>query len=416
MAAVDERTPLLDYAAIARIASQDLTDEIATLLVQFRSSDDAMFFLARFVWQGQSAGSVSSLVDIGIDPTREQYTRIAAAHAVMEVGDDDQRQGFWSAIALGAAPVDRRLLAAILDGAPATSDSVSLLLKSLENLLPYKRYDVTGLRSALRSFIDRLPPMVDQSSEQPLLTLIEGLNCLLDREPFYERGECRVSTTYSWLMGSALHASKRLIASRSEAALRPCVTSILLKAPVLKCWDRSDDDLQTSKMAELVPRWHELNDLLYWSSISNHRAASNERLTDDWTPSIWDHFWNFEPADFDRVLSWVCDRPEQDDRHVALNRCILLYYQNGKPSEWAATLRKVAEGDDELTSALEEKLKPPPSRQKEWEVEQRNWKKKQERREGKRRRERATWVAALKAVRTAMSLSPLANQRPTSLS
>lgn len=397
MAADNERSPSLDYAAVARIASQDLADEIETLLTQFRSSDDAVFFLARFVWQGQLAGSVSSLIEVGIDPNRELYTRIAASHAVMEVGDDDQRQRFWSTIASGAAPMDRRLLAAILDGAPATSESVALLLQSLENLLPYKRYDVTGLRSALRSFIDRLPLMVDQSSEQPLLILIEGMNRLLEREPFHERGECRVSTSNSWLMGSALHAAERLIAGRSAAALQPCVTLILLKAPVLKYWGRSDDDQQSSKIAELVPRWHELNDRLYWLSISNLRAASSERLTDDWKPSIWDHFWSFGPADFDRVLSWVCDRPEQDDRLIALNRCIALYYQNGKPSEWLAALLKAVEGDAELTSALEEKLNPPPSRQEEWEVEHRSWKKKQERRESKRRRERAIWVDALRA-------------------
>lgn len=388
---------MIDNTAIARIAAADLSAEVEALVSELLDNDDAIFFLGRFVWQGKLSSSVSKLLTVAISPDRGLYARIAAIRAVMTTGDIVQQDELWQAVVNSSHPLDRRLLAELLedenDNAARRLDHV---LRAIEGLRPYKKYEVTGLREALRQFINRLPIMADGVAEQPLLSLAEGMNSLLEHEPHVERGECKVSKNYSWLMASALRVVERLVESRSSASLSAAAISILSKAPILKYW-ADEGDLKESSLKELVPRWHELNDRLYWGAVAARRAMEKEPVLDDWRLTMFEHFWSFGAADFDRCLAWITERQLVDDQRIALSRCFALYVQNGKPVEWLKKLQTAVDPSSDLSGTLNAWLNPPPSRQQEWEIEHQNWEKKRDREERRNARDRAVWIGAIKA-------------------
>lgn len=401
IAAPREVGSILDNTAIERIAHPDLTSEARQLLKDHGGNDDVVFFLGRLVWQGQMTACIPDLVAIAVDATRGIYARIAASRAVMTVGGAIERDQLWSAIAADEGPLDRRLLAELVEGAAPDERSVELLLQSIDRLAPYEQFEVSGLGAALHRFIDRLPMMADTAPAQPLARLVDGFNQILDREPYIERGECHVSQQFVWLTGPALHAVERLVASRSVKALGGGALAILLKVPAVRYWRSDEAPEYRSRLDELVPRWIELNDALYWESVGERRrllAERGERLTDDWQLSFIGHFWRFSAESFDRCLAWVKARPQQDHKLVALSRSAALYLENDRPPDWLERLRAATAGDAELDAALEARIDPPPSaRARKWQAEERAWERKRREEDEREREDRAAFARELRS-------------------
>jgi len=390
----------MDNSAIERIATPDLTSDALTLLETYDSNDDVVFFLGRLVWQGEMADCAPALAQIAVDPSRGRYARIAAIRGVMAVGDAKLKDEVWETVADDSGPLDRAVLAELLEWAPLTTRGVQLLLRALDHAAPYERFNTAGLELALHRFIERLPVMSDGVDDHPLGCLVEGLNGFLEREPFIERGECHVSERFAWLMPPALHAVDRLVAARSTQALMPDAIAVMRNMPALRFWRGGDIDEYKSTLSQNVPRWRKLNDRLYWTSIADARARLERKgqlLVDDWQVAFVGHFWVFGPEDFERCLDWVRTK-EGDDRSVALCRCIHLYIVAERPAAWLAPLQAAVAGEEKLKATLEARLNPIPSpNMAEMDVEHRRWKREHDLRERKEKQDRAEWVRALKA-------------------
>lgn len=390
----------MDNTAIGRIATPDLTSDALALLERYGSNDDVVFFLGRLVWQGEMKECVPALMDIARDTARGVYARIASVRGVMTVGDAGQKDNLWDTIASQTGLADRRLVAEFLEWAAPTTHSVELLLRTLEHTAPFERFNTTGLERALYTFIDRLPLMVDTAKDQPLGRLIDGLNTFLGREPFIERGECQVSKGFAWLMAPALHAVDRLVAACSARALSVSAIDIMRNMPILHSW--RGDTLSDYKLSlgENVPRWRELNDLLYWTTVADFRAKlakKDQPLTGDWQIGFVGQFWAFGPRDFERCLEWVRTKERSDDRLVALSRCITLYIQADRPLAWLEPLRAAVQGDGRLESALEAGIDPKPSPVLEKiDAERREWKRQSKEWAQEGARNRADWVRGLR--------------------
>jgi hypothetical protein len=390
----------MENSAIERIAAPDLATDALALLNEYRDNDDVIFFLGRLVWQGEMASCAPALFDIAADTSRGKYARIAAIRGVMAVGDEALKDKLWKTIAADPGPLDRAAFAELIDWAAPTTASVALVLRTLAHAAPHERFNVTGLTSSLHQFVDKLPVMADATEDHPLARLVEGLNGFLDREPFVERGECHISEEFMWLMPVALHAVDRLVAARSAQALTPAAIAVLCNFPALQFWRSGDVDDYKNALDKNVPRWPELNDLLYWKSIAvcrAHRAAKGETLTDDWRITHLGHFWRFGAEDFERCLEWVATK-QGDDRAVALSRCLQIYVDADRPSAWLAPLRAAVDDDAALAATLETRLDPKPSPEiVRMDAETRRWKRKSERRERKQEKDRGDWVRALMA-------------------
>jgi hypothetical protein len=404
----------MDNSAIERIAAPDLGTDALALLDRFGSDDDVVFFIGRLVWRGEMRECLPALEQIALDPQRGGYARIASIRAVMSLGEKGQKDGLWSAIATLDKPLDRRLLAELIEWAAPTMRSVELLLASINRLTPYERFEATGLSEAIHRLIDRLPIMTDAAPEHPVARIVEGLNSFLDREPYIERGECHVSEAFSWLMGPALHAVDRLVSGRSAAALQPDTLAILRKVPAVRFWRSDDSTFYKNALGANVPRWQELNDRLYWTSVAERRAhlvAKGEGMIDDWQISFMEPFWRFGAEDFDRCLGWVHEREMLDDRLVALSRCLTLFVAGDRPTDWLERIQAATSGQAELAAALAQRIDPRPSPDvRKMEAENRKWKRERQVREDKEERDRADWVRTLKAdpdrIRSPKGLQP----------
>jgi hypothetical protein len=390
----------MDNSEIERIATPDLTNDALELLDTYGSNDDVIFFLGRLVWQGEMVDCASALANAACDPSRGRYARIAAVRGVMAVGDVDLKDSVWDTIASDPGPIDHAVLAELFDWAVPTTRGVELLLRALHYAAPFERFNTGGLDRALHAYIERLPVMSDGADNHPLAHLVYGLNGFLQREPYIERGECHVSEDFAWLMSPALHAVDRLVAARCAQALMPAAITVMLSMPALKFWGGGDIDEYKSALSRNVPRWRDLNDLLYWTNIADARARLERKeqpLVDDWQVAYIGHFWNFGPEDFERCLEWVRVKIG-DDRSVALTRCIQLFIEADRPAAWLEPLQAAIADDEKLNAMLEARLDPKPSPTViKMEADHRRWKRRHQRREREEKKNRAEWVRILMA-------------------
>lgn len=392
---------IMDNTEIGRIAAIDLGQDAFALLEMHKNNDDVVFFLARFAWQGGLRNCVPILLEIASDPARNQYARIASARAVMAMGTSDDIDQLWNAIAQ-ERPLNRRILAEVVEDADPDDRTLTSLGEAIDHLEPFERFEVTGLEQALHHLVDRLPIVRDGAGPQLLSRLIDILAPYMEKEPFVERGECHVSEEYAWLMPIALHAVDRLVGVRSADALTPVALAIMRNMPALRFWRGGDLNEYREHLHASVPRWTELNDALYWSSVAERRAyldrKDGTRLIDDWQVAFMNPFWAFREPDFDRCVDWISTRPLLDDRMVALSRAFTLYREGDRPEEWLRKLRDACRSHEDLSARLEELLDPKPSPQvQEMEAEHRKHERKRKTEEVEAAKVRAEWIEALRA-------------------
>ena len=221
----------LDNAEIAKIAHADLQDYVHTLIEKHFENDDAIFVLGRLVWQGEMRNCVASLSKIAANPARGIYARLISIRAVACLGSPDQLYTLWQSLNTNALQIQRRLLAELVDNAPATAETIELFLASIDNSEPRHEFEVTGLTLSLNGFIQRLPLSTVLETGELLFIFAKGLLQYLMREPHVERGQCHVSEAFQWLMSPALHCIERLIYARSPAALSKVSLAILAAIP-----------------------------------------------------------------------------------------------------------------------------------------------------------------------------------------
>lgn len=390
-----------DNHQISRIAQADLEPAVLELLDAHYDDDDVVFFLGRVIWQGEMPSAARRLESIALDPERGIYARIVSTRALASVGGSAGAKGLWEALNGQTEPLPRRLLAELLDDAPATLHAVDLLIASIDGLEPYVRFESTGLTQALHRLIDRLPMTSQQAAERPLERLVEGLAGYLARAPFVQERTCRVSQAYAWLMSPAMHAVERLIIGRSSEALAAAALQILTSAPALGRYGDSVRRDYKSKLGELVPRWTELNDALFWRSVVRARdeqAADEAPLDDDWNLVVEGHFWRFDAPSFARTLAWILDRDRPEDRLVALSRTFRTYQEQGRPRPWRRALWSQVAGDAVLELKLGRLMRPPPNPSlRRWRSNGRKWDQQNKRRQTREAHARADFVARLKA-------------------
>jgi hypothetical protein len=402
-----------DNSEIARIAQPDLSADVLALVDAHGEDDEAIFFLGRLAWQGMMREPAERLESIARDPGRGIYARRVSARAVCMVLGGDNADALWTKLNKSGERLPRRLLAELVDAAPGRIRFVEILLESLGNLEPYERFNASGLSQSIHGFIDRLPLVSERAPEQALACLVKGLAGFLAREPHVERRECRVSKEYSWLMAPAMHAIERLIVGRSRASLGSAALAVLNQLPALREWEGQDPEYK-SRLGELVPRWLELNDALFWHCVATARAARKAEdapLIDDCDVSWMGHLWSFDAASFQRTAAWITGRDLPDDRSVALSRSFRTYAQNGRPRAWRRELWRAVEGTPMLEAKLRTLMHPPPSPdRKRWRANDRKWKIRQQRREENKSRWRTEFVARLKAdpdlIRAPSKLEP----------
>lgn len=388
-----------DNAAIARIAQADLEDDVLALLSRHFANDDAIFFLGRLIWQGRMWRAAAVLEPIALDSARGPYARIVSVRAIASAGQAERR-GLWDRLNSLPDPLPRRLLTELLADAAPDQESVERLLASLAIIAPKQSYEASGLTQALHAFLERLPVNTARAPTQPLATLVAGLNRFLSRPPFIDHIADEVSEPSRWLMAPAAHAVERLVTGRAAEALGNDAVAIVLKSASVRSWNGSEEGRRKTRLSELVPRWTEMNDALFWRSVAQQRTRvkPGERLADDWPVTWIGHHWAFGADSFARTLDWIRSRPLEDDRLVALHRTFRTYATEKKPMPWMRRLKAAVAGDPVLEAALQTLRRPPPSpHTRRWRAMERKNNARQRDRERRQTQSRAEFVARVRA-------------------
>ena len=389
-----------DNSALARIAHRDLTEHTLALIDQYRDNDDALFFLGRLVWQGAMSGCVTPLVRVAGDSAREIYTRIAATLAVSTCGTEEQRGNLWNILLAADEDIPGEVLAELVRSANETA--IPKLLRSIERAwLPTRTPVRARLTSALHDFVDLLPLPAGDGAREPVRKFLFGLRSFLGRRPFLDPRSCEISKKFGWLLGPAMHAVERLLAARNVLAFDEHAMALLRIAPTARDWRTRGIDDRKDKLAELVPGWPELNDALFWYSDKATRSQRRAKLMDvsNVLPlALADHYWEFGPDSFARVLGWVMNCEPEENQQLALSLAFRIYAQAEKPNEWLERLHDSVSDNPGLTVKLEKLLNPVVS--EELLAEECQWADHKRRIERERlaiAEQRSVWIAKLKA-------------------
>ncbi len=207
---------ITDYAAVQRIASPDLTEEVSSLLKKYAGNDELTGFLIRMVWLGQLTGALPEAKAVALSPSASTYTRIAAIRAVKAVGSPKDQEDVRSSFRDEAPELAREWLSELVKDIEATPDTLAWIVSCLEKAEPKEPHSVDRLPESVANFV--------QAAAIDLLPqLASSLNSLLDQPPVVELHYCEVSQKFMWLMKPATIAVERLINARHPTALAPDV-------------------------------------------------------------------------------------------------------------------------------------------------------------------------------------------------
>ena len=275
------------------------------------------------------------------------------------------------------------------------------LLRSIEGLAPDPDSSKRRLTSALHEFVDRLPLRSGDDAGEPFRKFICGLRSFLGRPPFFDPGSCDISKKFGWLLAPAMHAVEKLVAARNDLAFDEHALALLRTTPTAHHWRTRGIDDRKDKLPELVAGWSELNDALFWYTDKATRSQRQAKLMDvsNVLPlALANHYWEFGPYSFPRVLDWVMTCELEEDQQLALSLAFRIYGQSDKPSEWLKRLHDSVRGNPGLTAKLEKLLNPVVSEQSL--TREREWTDHKRRLERKRlaiAEQRSVWIAGLKA-------------------
>ncbi|ARS48135.1 hypothetical protein PSMEN_06935 [Ectopseudomonas mendocina] len=359
---------LIDYSAVQRFANVDLTKDIKALLAQYGEDNNIAWFLLRMVWQGEIAGVTAEVKSFAIN-SRNEYTRIAAFHALATIGSASDQAEVRNAFLVESEELNRDWLAELIPELPQDDETLEWLLRALERAPAKEQFAVDSLMLALSQLVSDWP--------LPLLPrLVTGLNTLLETPPVIERRYCEISRQYSWLAHAAGLSVLRLIEARDLTVLEHASLSILRTLPSAQ--DIGDNEFHdiNGDLSKRVVEWPELNHALFWHDVAKTRAAlAGERLFNHWQVGIFGHYWTLGASNFDTICNDIAIKLLLDDKLVALTLAFSIYRENGRPAAWRIRLKSLSKGEVELESTLNALLHPPAKDRQKWRQQEAHWKK-----------------------------------------
>lgn len=345
-------TPIsLDIWELRRLASHGLATAINNLLHKHRGHHDLRTLLLRTIREGRLSDCVDAAATFATDDKINTYARGVAVQAVGVAGTAKQKREVVKALMKSVDTLDREVLAAAVETMwPGILTDVDLI-RILEETHASKPYNIDSLERQLENLIARIP---DPSRGAHLLTSVLAL---LEKPPLVDRGYCRISVAYGWLVQFVWQLVEYVI---THSAL-PIDSPVLLRAIAL-CEQADHLSRYTGdvhrKATELVGQRKPLEDALFWHCAELERQHSHQPVNKYWSVMRNPNLGNLRPDDVDRFLRALQERPLDDDKQIALSALIALYLGFGRPDELLRRIKEVIAGSGALEAILEQELKP----------------------------------------------------------
>ncbi len=383
-----------DITMIRRLTDPQLAPTINDLLEKFAKHEDVCALLLKLVWQGQISESVDAALPFAMDDQARPYIKICAIRAVAAAGTSEQHHNLVNALLADIAKHDLDVLGEICEAFFPTALSVHQLLTILEIPEHSKEYSSSPIERSMEEIAK--VPLPEEAAEQ----LLRGLHGLLKRQPFIERRHCEISARHAWLLPSAIKIANQFIRKKHPLSFDPIVLDLFL------CFLVADHyrDFTTSQREGILKDakvWPEFRLRLFWHAIAAARAreVDGEKRITDWRQVPWEigDFWVPKADDLERLFEDMQHQPLMDDRTVALTAIFTVYVNEKRSRQLRERMKRVITGIPVLESKLYELLHPRLTEGGEkWRRQDRDYKRKREASERRRRAIRQDWQQMLK--------------------
>lgn len=377
-----------DISEVRRFAHPDLDETINRLINTYSDHEEIRELLLRIVWQGELQGCSEKALAFALDDTMDDYTRSYGIRAIETAGSKDQKKKLVDTLIADPTFKSERLIGELITAFTPHTLLIRDVLSIIQRIEKSERYPDAWISQALKEFcLQKIP-------EADIIEWIYGLSPLLKQPPIIERRFFEVSQKHGWLLPFAVLTAERLVRIKHQNALDDSVLEIISLAQASRHFNYYHSE--KNALAELVPKWSELNRALFWFDVASARRhldkKQERRLTSWWQVDVFDHFWRFTEEDFEKILEDIGVKPYMDDRLVALSLVFQIYKESGRGRARRLLLKKAVRGVLELEDALNRYLTPPMSDEEQrWRREQAHFKRQQKQREKKEADNRSKW-------------------------
>ena len=276
-----------DISEVRRFAHPDLGETINDLLDLYSGNEDIRELLLRMAWQGEIEACSERATIFALDGTNDIYTRIYGIRVIRAAGSKDQKKKIVRELIADPTTNSEQLIGELIEAFAPDMLGIQDILSLIPRIEKSERYSFSYINQALKEFSQHKCPNAD------IIGWIQGLLSLLKQTPVIERRHFEVSQKYSWLLPYAILAAERLVRTKHSDALDKSIIAIISLSQAEQLLHEYPSEKHA--LAELVPKWPELNSVLFWFDVASVRKQqykkNGKRLTEWWRVSIFDHHY-----------------------------------------------------------------------------------------------------------------------------
>jgi hypothetical protein len=385
-----------DITMIRRLADPQLASTVNDLLTKFETHDDVCTLLLKIIWKGQISDSVDGALSFAMNDQVQSYNRILAIRAIAAAGTLKQQRNLVKSLLTDISKLSPDILGEVCTSFFPKALSVPQLLKVLKKAKTPERYSASRLKQS----IDEIAINTD-IPEKEAKKLLQEFYKLLKSQPFIKRRHCEISQRYGWLLPSAIRLANQFIQKKHDFSIDPIAQELFLNFFIAQDYG----DFYTSDREKLLRKakaWPEFCHQLFWHAIgiARDREKDSKKHPIEWWQISWDirNFWVPSTDNLERLFEDLSNKPELDDRSIALSAIFAVYVDKKRPRKLRERMKRAVAGIPELEEKMHELLHPKPlsEEQKKWRRQERDFKLRQKEREKHEKINRKEWQQVLR--------------------
>jgi hypothetical protein len=240
-----------DSVGLQRFSHPDLGQTISHLLERYPSHKKIQYLLLQMIWLGNITACSEQALNCALKECNNSYTRIYGIRIIKAVGTQEQQNRLVEAIMENPRDISKELLEELISAFLSDLLNSQQVFKLLKEIEPTESLLPSSPKKAFKEFCQYKCP------EDNILEWIRELAPLLKEPPVIEDDFHVVSKQYNWLLPCLALAAERLIRIQHPDALHQSVIEIISLMQAASSFVSHDE--QEFALAELVPRWTELN-------------------------------------------------------------------------------------------------------------------------------------------------------------
>ena len=384
-----------DLSEVRRFAHPDLDDTISGLLDIYSGHEEIRQLLLRIVWQGGLRGSSEKALVFALDSKKDIYTRVCGVRAVAAAGSKEHQELLVKTLLADRTLQDEEIIGELIDRyAP-----YRLTIKEVMSLVERPEWSATRVHTRIDQPLKEV--CLNKCSDDNIIEWIRGFLPLIKQPPVIEWRYFEVSQKYGWLLPLSCLLAERLVRIKHPDALDNHVLEIISLSQVERHY--GDFHWEEHSLAELIPKWPDLNWALFWFDVTVARRVRDrkkgELLTKWWQVGYFNHYWRFTVDDYETAIENIKVKYDIDDRLVALSMAFQLYKEGERGRARLNKLKMAVQGLTELEEVLYQYLHPLKMSEegRRYRRQEADFKRQQKKREKEKARNREKWSEWLRA-------------------